>query len=189
MKKRILTLAVTLALVAALVVPMAALATNEAGQAASTSQATTILIVGHSTDVGVTTITFPAGLPSATISAPYNSDNGSGNPQVLHASASKPVVRLKNTSGGTLTVWLEITSWTGGANRPVVSEDFELVPVGTTTITVVDDVLSTDGLAATVNTGVTITNGEYKALYLEVVLSALAGKSGTSTLTILGESP
>jgi hypothetical protein len=54
---------------------------------------------------------------------------------------------------------------------------------------VVNDVLSADGNAASVATGASMTTGTYKALYLDLVLSAVAGKTGTSTLTILGETP
>ena len=71
----------------------------------------------------------------------------------------------------------------------MVAEHYELVDTGTTTIQVVDDVLSSDGTANTVATGIAMATGTYKALYLQVTLSSSAGKSGTSTLTILGESP
>jgi len=185
MKKRILTLVGILVLVGALVVPMAVLAAdNEASQSASTGKSTAISIVGKVADTAITTITFPEGAPDATISAPYNDVDTTGDPQVLHATTSEPVVRLKNTSGVTLTVWLEITTWGNGV---AVSEDYELVDSGTTTVEVVDDVLSADGNAATVNTTVTIAAAAYKALYLEIVLSSSSGASGTSTLSILGE--
>lgn len=185
MKKLILTLGMALALVAALVAPMAALATNVGTQSASTAQATTIEIVGKVADTAVGTIIFPEGAPSAIISDPYNSVDTNTAPQVLHATTSEPVVRLKNTSGGTLTVWLGITSWT---NDAVVSERYELVDTTATEVQTVTTVLSADGTAASVNTAATIADAAYKALYLEVTLGALAGKTGTSTLTILGES-
>ena len=160
------------------------LATNVATQSATSAAATTITVVGKVADTAITTITFPEGAPSATISVPYNDVDTSSDPQVLHASTSEPVVRLKNTSGVTYNVTLEITTW---ANSIAASEDFELVATGTTTTTVVDDVLSADGNAASVAIGVSMTTGTYKALYLELVLSASAGATGTSTLTILGE--
>jgi len=144
---------------------------------------TAISIVGKVGDTAITTITFPEGAPDATVSDPYNNVDTEADPQVLHASASDPVVRLKNTSGGTLTVWLEITTW---ANGVAASEDYELVDT-TTTVAAVDDVLSADGGAASVDTAVSMATGTYKALYLELVLSSLAGKSGSSTITILGE--
>ncbi len=184
MKKRILTLVGVLALVAVLVVPMALLAAdNEASQGASTGKSAAISIVGKIADTAVGTVTFPEGAPDATVSDPYNNVDTVADPQVLHASASDPVVRLKNTSAGTLTVWLEITGWTAAA----VSEDYELVDTGTTTVAVVDDVLSSDGNAASVDTSVTMATTTYKALYLEITLSSSSGASGTSTLSILGE--
>ena len=186
MKKRILALGIVLALVTALAVPMAvSAADNDASQSASTAQSTSINIVSKVADTAVTTITFPAGTPSATVSDPYNNVDDTGDPQVLHASTSEPVVRLKNTSGGTLTVWLSITTWQNGV---VTAEDFELVPVATTTVAVVDNVLSADGTAATVTTGTTIAASAYGALYLEVTLGDVGAVSGSSTLTILGES-
>lgn len=145
---------------------------------------TTIHIVAHDTDVAVATITFPAGAPSATVSTPYNSVNGSGNPQFLDGSSSIPVVRLRNTSGGDLTVWLAITGWTNGI---VTAEHYELVNTGNQTIQVVNDVLSATGASDNTSTGVTMLDGEYRALYLQVTLSTKYGKSGISTLTILGE--
>lgn len=160
------------------------LASNVATQNASTSQATTITVVGKVADTAVATITFPQGAPSATISVPYNDVDTVSDAQVLHATTSEPVVRLKNTSGGTLKVWLDITTWTNGV---AASEDYELV--ATTDVSVVNDVLSADGNAATVDTAATIAAAAYKALYLELVLSSSAGKTGTSTLSILGETP
>lgn len=161
-------------------------ASNTATQQATTAAATTISVVGKVADTAITTITFPEGAPSATISAPYNNVDTSSDAQVLSATVSEPVVRLKNTSGGTLNVTLQITSWTNGV---AASEDYALVATTNTTVAVVSNVLSADGNSASVATGTGITTGSYNALYLELVLSGLAGKSGTSTLTVLGETP
>ncbi len=144
---------------------------------------TTIEIVGKGADTPVGTITFPQGEPSDIISAPY-SNVDSGDPQFLDANNSEPVVRLKNTSVGTLRVWLEITGWTDNA---VASQRYELVTDGTTTVNAVATTLSSDGTSATVDTTETLLTGAYGALYLEITLSSQYGKSGTSTLTILGE--
>ncbi|MDO8522677.1 MAG: hypothetical protein Q7S12_00100 [bacterium] len=163
------------------------LAGNTSTQSASTASATTITVVGKVADTAITTITFPQGAPSATISIPYNDIDTVTDAQVLSGSVSEPVVRLKNTSGGTLNVTLEITTWTNGI---AASEGYGLVVTTDTTIaTITDTNLSTTGNAASVATAIGITTGAYKALYLELVLSALAGKTGTSTLTVLGETP
>lgn len=159
-------------------------ASNSSTQEASTSQATTIEVVGKSSDTAVTTITFPEGAPSATVSAPYNDVDTDSDPQFLDASSSEPVVRLKNTSGGALDVTLEITSWTNGV---AASEDYELVDTTSTNITSVSSVLSSDGNSNTVSTGESVASSGYKALYLELNLSGVANKTGTSTLTVLGE--
>jgi hypothetical protein len=184
-EKKILALAGVLVLMATLAVSVTVLAIdNAATQTASSAKATSISIVGKLADTAVTTITFPVGAPSATVSTPYNSVEGAGDPQVLSGSVSEPVARLKNTSGGTLSVWLGITTWSEGV---ATSEDYELVVTTDTTVAVVDNVLSVDGNAADADTNITIPTTEYKALYLELNLSALAGKTGTSTLTVLGE--
>ena len=163
------------------------LADNTASQSASTAQAQTITVVGKVADTAVTTITFPEGAPSAIISDPSNQSDGTGNAQVLHATASEPVVRLKNTSGGALNILLSISSWTDNA---VASEGYALSdPATTTTATITDGNLSADGTngLSPVTTGASVAAGAYQALYLELVLSADAGAAGTSTLTILGE--
>lgn len=161
-------------------------AANTATQSASTAAATTISVVGKSADTAVATITFPQGSPGATISVPYNDVDTVTDAQVLSGTVSEPVVRLKNTSAGTLNVTLEITTWENGV---AASEDYELVPPATTTVSVVNDVLSADGSAASVDTAVGIATTAYGALYLELVLSGLASVTGTSTLTVLGETP
>ncbi|KKT26161.1 MAG: hypothetical protein UW12_C0040G0002 [Parcubacteria group bacterium GW2011_GWF1_43_9] len=165
------------------------LAANTATQQASTAAATTISVVGKVADTAVGTITFPEGAPSATVSTPYNDVDTVSDAQVLSGTVSEPVVRLKNGSGGTLNVTLEITTWNGTYSGFVASEDYELVVTTDTTIVAVASALSADGNAASVATGIGITTGAYKALYLELVLGSLAGKSDTSTLTILGETP
>jgi len=187
MEKKILFLVGVLVLAATLIVSVTVLASNEATQSASSAKATTVTVVGKVADtVPIATITFPEGAPSATVSVPYNDVDTSSDPQFLDTTASEPVVRLKNTSAGTLKVWLEITTW---ANGVAASEDYELVVTTDTTVAVVDNVLSSNGNAASVDTTVQIPTTEYRALYLELVLSSLAGKTGTSTLTVLGETP
>ena len=159
-------------------------ADNTATQEASSSKATTISIVGKAADTAVSTITFPEGAPSATVSDPRNDVDGDTDPQVVAAENSEPVVRLKNTAGVTYKVWLGITTWT---NSAVASQDYELVATTKTDVSAVEKVLSSDGSAATVDTTVTMDTGTYKALYLEIVLSQAAGVSSTSTLSVLGE--
>lgn len=162
------------------------LAANTATQTASSTVATTISVVAKTTDDPITTISFPQAAPGATVSIPYN-DTETGNPQVLSATVSEPVVRLKNTSGGTYNVTLAITTWT---NSVTDMEYYNLANSGAVNIETVTTSLSeANGGAKTVATGVSIPTTEYKDLYLKLVLSSVAGKTGTSTLTILGETP
>lgn len=184
-ENKVLILAGVLALAVTLVMSVVVLAAdNDASQEASTAQAATISIVGKEADTSITTITFPEGAASGTVSDPYNNVDTVTSSQLLDGSASEPVVRLKNTAGGSLKAWLEITTWSEGV---AASEDYELVTTATVNIATVAGVLSADGDSASVDTSVTIPATEYRALYLELVLSALSGKSGTSTLTVLGE--
>jgi len=185
-EKKILISAGVLVLAVVLIASTVVFAQDHtATQEASTSKVTTISIVGKVADTAVSTITFPEGAPSATVSDPYNNVDTDNDPQVVASSDSEPVVRLKNTSAGTLKVWLGITDWTNGV---VASQDYELVETTTTTVAAVEKVLSSNGNAATVDTTETIAASAYKALYLEIVLSTVAGKSSTSTLSVLGES-
>jgi len=151
--------------------------------------ATTFLIGGTETltkDTAVTTITFPEGAPEATISAPYNDVDTSSDPQVLSPTASEPVVKIKNThASATYNIILEITTWT---NSLVNMEYYNLAADGATDIqTVTAELSNANGAARTVSTGVSIAAGAYKDLYLRLVLASVAGKTGTSTLTVLGE--
>jgi ABC-type phosphate transport system substrate-binding protein len=191
MKKRILTLSIVLALVATMVMPMAALASNSAGQGASTF-ATTIGIVSKTgSDTDVANIYFPAADPGTTVSIPFNPDDPfeSGIPyfQVLSDTVSEPVVKLKNTSAEEFMVWLSITGWENGV---VTQERYELVAAGSTDVDAVTQTLSSDGSANTVPTSVNIAaSGGYLDLYLEVDLINTAGVGGGSVLTILGSIP
>jgi len=150
---------------------------------------TTFLIGGTETgtkDTAVTTITFPEGVPEGTVDAPYNDVDGSGDPQVLSPTASEPVVKIKNTHASvTYNIILEITTWT---NSLVNMEYYNLATDGATDIqTVISELSNANGAARTVSTGVSIAAGAYKDLYLKLTLSSIAGKTGSSTLTILGE--
>lgn len=59
------------------------LAANTATQQASTAPASTISVVGKVADTAITTITFPQGAPSATVSDPYNDVDTATDAQVL----------------------------------------------------------------------------------------------------------
>ena len=185
MEKKILFLAGALVLAATLIVSVTVLASHEATQQASTAKATTINIVDKTDSTAITTITFPEGAPSATVSVPYNNVNTDTDPQVLSTTTSEPVVRLENTAGVAYNVTLEITTWT---NSLVDMEYYNLAASGATNIDTVTDALSAaNGAANTVSTGVSIPTTEFKDLYLKLVLSEIAAQTGASTLTVLGE--
>ena len=189
MEKKILALAGALVLVATLIVSEAVLAAYQATQEASTAKATTFLIGGTETttkDTAVSTITFPEAVPGTTVDAPYNDIDSSGDPQVLSTTASKPAVKIKNThASASYNVVLEITTWT---NSLVDKEYYNLAGDGATNIDAVTTELSAaNGGANTVSTGVSIGAATYKDLYLKLGLTSVSGKTGTSTLSVLGE--
>ncbi len=186
MGKRILALAGVLVLVAVLVVPMAVLAGNVATQSASTSSAATIEIRAQNYTAAVATITFPEGVPGATVSTPYNDVDGSGSPQAFGGGSSTPVVTLYNGGSITYTIWYNITTFT----NDVVSSEHYLINTKGGDCANADAINQSVAFDADTTTGTTIAagGGNEKDLYLKIVLNAEAGKTGTSTLTILGES-
>ena len=183
-ENRNLILVCVLALVITLV-GQTVLADNEATQSASTSSATTILIRNVADTADVATITFPSGAPSAVISNP----TGNSDVQVLTATASEaaPVALLTSTANYTL--WYNVAS-TATWGDAVASEklyaqalatDLNLTDFGTSAYNMT--VWGTD--QETTQTLVANTDKEF---FLQVTLSASSGKTGTSTLSVLGES-
>lgn len=188
MKKNLIkftALTLTLVLALTLVAQTAVFADNTSNQIATTAKSTSLAVGDKTGDVALTTITFPEDQPNAVISDPWNNVNLISEPQVLSATVSEPVARIKNTTGSTLTIWLEITDW---LDSVAASEHYNLATSGAVDINAVTDVLSADGNAASVETSTTIADGVYKDVYLKLTLSSSAGKSGSSTFTVLGES-
>jgi len=187
LKKLTTIFALSLALVLLLGISINSYAAdNDASQVASTDNPTCIQIVDKETKSSlVSTITFPQGSPGTTVSDPYNNIDGIDDPQVLSDDGSEPVVVLYNSSSSTYNITLEITSWT---NSVVASECYELANTTQAAVDAVDEILSSDGAAATVDTGIQLEGDAYKSLYLEITLGATGGTSGSSTLTVLAES-
>ncbi len=134
----------------------------------------------------VSSITFPAGAAGATVSAPYNNINGSGSPQTFGgAGVAKPVVTLYNGNASTLIIWYNITTFTNS----VVSSENYLVNAKGAACADASCITGAVTFGADTTTGTTILSGagNEKDFYLKTTLSSVAGKTGTSTLTILGE--
>jgi len=145
---------------------------------------TAIEVRAQNYTTSVSTITFPAAAPETTVSQPYNDIDGSGSPQTFGgAGTAKPVVTLYNGGASTLTIWYNITTFTNS----VVSSEYYLINApgaACENAGLIDNPVTFD---ENTNTEITIVNGNNKDLYLKTILSSVAGKSGTSTLTILGE--
>jgi type II secretory pathway pseudopilin PulG len=182
MKKGILSIALSLALISTFVAPTVVMASNEATQSASTNQATTIAIKAQDYSTDVAEITFPAGTPGATISNPSNDQ--SETQTFGDAGTAKPVVTL--VSDATYTVYYQITEFSGDV---VASEYYLLNDKGAVCADAasVSNAVTFDSITST-STTIDAGTDNAKDFYLKVVLSSSAGKSGSSTLTILGES-
>ncbi len=189
MKKRSIVLGLLLALLAVLVSPVPISATNTGTQSASTIAASAIYIRAQDYATDVTSITFPAGAPGATVSTPYN-DNITGSTQNFSATpgSAKPVVTLVNTADTTYNIWYNITAFSGS----VVTSEYYLINDKGAACADADAITGVVTFGTDNTTGKTIGassagDAAKKDLYLKVTLSAVGSKTGTSTLTILGE--
>jgi len=190
MKKKILALVGVLVLVAVLVTPMAAFAGNEATQNAETTKVTTIDIRNQAATTAISTITFPPTTAGTTGVIPYNNLDTISTPQKFDGSASLPVVTLVTDTA--YIAWINIAAGTGW-DETVSAEDYYIVTddtrtVDETTFTNNKTTFSVWGTAVSTGTTLTVTSTNDNDLYLTVDLEAATGKTGTSTLTILGES-
>ena len=133
----------------------------------------------------VTNITFPKGAPTDTVSAPYNNVNGSGSPQAFGTPHGTPVVTLYNGGSVTYTIWYNITPFTEDI---VANENYLIIDKGgaCASADAITNAVTFDADTSTATTILASPNKE-KDLYLKITLSEVAGKEGTSTLTILGE--
>ncbi len=134
----------------------------------------------------VTSITFPQAEPGATVSQPYNDVDESGSPQTF-GNPGTPVVTLVNTDSGTAyLIYYNITTFENG----VVSNEYYLINAKGAECANAGAISNTVTFGAdTISVGpTTIAASGEMDLYLKVDLGAGYGKSGTSTLTILGES-
>ena len=159
---------------------------SSAGSEETPGLSTAIEIRAQNYTTSVSSITFPEAASETTVSQPYNNIDGSGSPQTFGgAGVAKPLVTLYNSGASTLTIWYNITTFTNS----VVSSEYYLINAKGAACANADAINNAVTFGADTSTGTTIAAGagNEKDLYLKVVLSAVAGKTGTSTLTILGE--
>lgn len=149
---------------------------------------TTIRICALDYTTSVTTITFPSRSPSSTVSNPYNNFNGSSNSQSFgQAGIARPVVTLVNTDSNIHTIWYNISSFTNG----VVANEYFLINDKGAACTSASKIVNAVEFGTNVSTGVSIgaigSDTAKKDLYLKITLANVWGRSGSSTITILGE--
>lgn len=152
----------------------------------SAGLSTSIEVRAQNYTTAVSSITFPQSPPGSDVTQPYNDVNGSGSPQAFgSAGVAKPVVTLYNGGAVSLTVWYNITTFTNGT---VASEGYLVNGKGAACANAAA-ITGSVTFDADTSTGVSIAAGagNEKDLYLKTTLSGLAAKSGSSTLTILGE--
>jgi hypothetical protein len=133
----------------------------------------------------VAEITFPAGAPGAVISNPSNDQLET---QIFGgAGTAKPVVTLVNNGSTSYRIYYQVSAFTSG----IVANEYYLINSKGEACTSADSVSNVFTFGTPVDTGITLGEGidNAKDLYLKIALSNVAGKSGTSTLTILGEKP
>ena len=150
------------------------------------SFSTSIEIRAQDYTTSVSNIIFPKGEPGTTVLHPYNNIDGAVSPQVFGgAGTAKPAVTLYNGGGTTLMIWYNITTFNNG----VVSNEYYLTNAKAGSCLDASYITNAVTFDEDTSTGTTITPGvgNEKDFYLKTTLSSLFGKSGTSTLTILGE--
>jgi len=175
----VLTLATTL------IAQMVVLAgTNDATQEASSSKATTMAIKNQDGTSEITTITFPAAAPSTEVTDAWNDVDGSGSKQAF-GGTSVPVAWLVSATDYNLHVSVtEVTGW----DTLVVDENIlcsDSLTLDSTTFDSNSYALSTWGTVTDMGTQ-TVTS-TLKYFYLTINLDAAAGKTGSSTIAVLGE--
>lgn len=150
--------------------------------------ATTILLKAQDYTTDVSTITFPTGAPGATISNPSNDKPITPDTQIFGAAeVAHPVITLVNNASVQYTIWYNISAFT---NSVVANEYYLINDKGAACAN--DTLISnavTFGADTKTSTTIAATGGDTakKDLYLKVTLGYAAVKTGTSTITILGE--
>jgi hypothetical protein len=155
---------------------------------AATTGSTSIEIRDQNYLTAIVTVTFPEASPGSSVFAPINSQ---GQTQTFGgAGSAKPVVTLVNTADISYIIWYNISAFSNN----VVSDEYYLINSNGAACTGAGAIGSGVVFGSNQSTGITIgktTDGAaaQKDLYLKVTLGNVALKSGTSTLTILGEIP
>lgn len=132
----------------------------------------------------VSNITFPIGDSSAVVSNP---SNGTETQVFGTAGNAKPVVTLVNTVATAYNIWYNITAF---SNSVVSSENYVIIAKGgacANADTITESATLDGSNHVTTGTVTTIAATGERDLYLKVTLGTLWGKTGASTLTILGE--
>jgi hypothetical protein len=134
----------------------------------------------------IANITFPEGSPNSIVSQPFNNVDSNSSPQFLGgAGIAKPVATLFNDNMSSLKIWYNISTF---SNDIVLDEYYLINNKGAACL---DESCVSENVVfdTDTDTGIILFSGSNneKDLYLKVNLSGVAGKTGSSTITILGE--
>ena len=171
-----------IALCSVLAFVLPAMASNVAEQLATTTQASTILLVAQDNTTNVTGWSF-SGAPGSMNSTPVNSD---GDGQVLNA-PWKPVVLLNNTGVVTYKIILNAAEFNDTGVAQVANEKYN---VTWTNSSPADPTQITGSLTAgtDMDTGQTVDgNSGQMSLWLKLTFGGSAAKMASSQFSVLGE--
>ena len=174
-----------LALIAGIVMAICGiLVFSEAAIVKAQPYSETIEVMDQAGTTAITTINFPESTAGTEVITPYNDEDTSGSPQVFGGSSTPVATLISGTDYKVHCTISEVTGWT------TLVADENLYLTDSTAVTKA----AFDGAKYTItewgvqkDTGFTVTTA-VKNLYLTITLNSVYGKSGTSTLTILGES-
>ncbi len=156
-------------------------ADNKANTSVELSYVTTLEIKNQINVTAIGSINF-SGVSGATVSNPHNNVDGSGSPQDI--TSKTPVVTIYNPSSSTnYKIWLKVTDGTGWDN--IISDEKFNVTADGVSPGGVSSWATLTSWGSYKNSGVTISAGTHKDLYL--AFSLKGSGTGSSTLSVLGE--
>jgi hypothetical protein len=156
-------------------------ADNEANTSVELSYAATLEIKNQTNATVISSINF-SGATGATVTDPYNNEDGSGSPQ--NVTSKTPVVTIYNPSASTdYKIWLKVTAGTGWS--AIINDEKFNVTADDTSPGAVSSWTTLKSWGEYKDTGVTVSVGTYKDLYLAYELKGSG--TGTSTVSVLGE--
>jgi len=141
----------------------------------------TLEIKNQTASQSISSINF-SGETGATVTGPHNNADGSGSPQNI--SSNSPVVTIYNpSSSADYKIWLKVEDTSGWS--AIISDEKFNVTADDTSPGAVSSWISLTSWGSYKDSGVTVSAGAHKDLYLAYELEGSG--TGTSTVSVLGE--